>query len=129
VTAEDVDATLPPLALTFPTEDGGTFSVEIPATKSYLADEGSYGGGEAFCWAFGDSGSNQSLIGDTLLAGMLTVFDVDGERMGFAPSTGCDASPDARRHSRRSAPIPTDAPWYSTNPHFRGPPAGLRAAG
>jgi hypothetical protein len=87
MTSAQIDAALPPLSLTFA---GGT-AISIPATRSYLFDQG----GGQYCFAFTDSsalfGSSQkvSLFGNTLLAGMLTVVDVANHQIGFAPQHGC----------------------------------------
>jgi Eukaryotic aspartyl protease len=95
MTSAQIDAALPPLSLTFA---GGT-ALSIPATRSYLFDQG----GGQFCFTFTDSsalfGSAQkvSLFGNTLLAGMLTVIDVANHQIGFAPQQGCADPSFARR--------------------------------
>ena len=102
MTSAQLDAALPPLALSFA---GSTTPLSIPATRSYMFDQG----GGSYCFMFSDSsklfGSAQkvSLFGNTLLAGLLTVVDVDHHQMGFAVQTGCaEASfahrPLVRRH-------------------------------
>ncbi|HSD90084.1 MAG TPA: pepsin-like aspartyl protease, partial [Kofleriaceae bacterium] len=77
VTSAIVDAKLPAMAVKFPARDGGTFSIDIPPSRSYLVN----GGDGSFCLAFSSSGtdpaSDGSTIGDTLMAGMLTVFDLE----------------------------------------------------
>ncbi|MEO6777243.1 MAG: pepsin-like aspartic protease [Kofleriaceae bacterium] len=88
MTSAQVDAALPPMSLGFA---GGTTPISIPATRSYLFDQG----GGQYCFTFSDSshlfGSAQkvSLFGNTLLSGMLTVVDVDHQQIGFAPQAGC----------------------------------------
>lgn len=95
MTSAQIDATLPPLSLTFA---GGT-ALSLPATRSYLFDQG----GGQFCFTFTDSsalfGSAQkvSLFGNTLLAGMLTVIDIANHQIGFAPQQGCAGPSFARR--------------------------------
>lgn len=102
MTSAQLDAALPPLALSFA---GSTTPISIPATRSYMFDQG----GGSYCFMFSDSsqlfGSAQkvSLFGNTLLAGMLTVVDVDHHQMGFALQTGCAEAnfarhPLVRRH-------------------------------
>jgi hypothetical protein len=111
VTSEMVDAMLPVFTVTFPAASGGTFAVDIPASSSYLYP----GGGGQFCLAFSSAGpdaSGGSLIGDTLLTGMLTVFDVQNLQIGFAPAAGCDPfdppapSPRAHKQSPYFRPAP-----------------------
>jgi hypothetical protein len=87
MTSAQIDAALPPFGITFP---GGT-PISIPATHAYLFAQG----GGSYCFTFSDSsalfGSGQkvSLVGNTLLAGMLTVIDVANQQIGFAPQHGC----------------------------------------
>jgi hypothetical protein len=96
MTSAQIDAALPPLSLSFA---GGTSPISIPATRGYLFDQG----GGQYCFTFSDSsalfGSAQkvSLFGNTLLAGMLTVVDVDHHQMGFAPQAGCAEASFAHR--------------------------------
>ncbi len=91
VTAAQVDAALPPLTYTFPAPAGGTFTVNVPATLSYIYQ----GGPGQFCLAVGDGGKG-SLLGDTFLQAFVTVFDIPGARMGFAPDAGCSSGHAAR---------------------------------
>jgi len=97
-----IDAMLPPLALTFPAEGGGTFTIEVPPSQSYLVGAGA---GE-FCWAFSSSGTDPAVdgttIGDTLLAGLLTVFDIEHHRVGFARQRGCTQSAQRERPTASS---------------------------
>jgi hypothetical protein len=101
MTAAVVDAKLPHLKLTVPASSGGTFAIDLPASQSYLFDDGD----GSFCLALTSSGTNPSVdgstIGDTLLAGMLTVIDVEHRQVGFAPQRGCGAS--ARTVSRSAS--------------------------
>jgi hypothetical protein len=95
MTSAQIDAALPPLSLTF----AGATAISIPATRSYLFDQG----GGQYCFTFSDSsalfGSSQkvSLFGNTLLAGMLTVVDVANHQIGFAPQNGCAEASFAHR--------------------------------
>jgi hypothetical protein len=119
--ADEIDAALPKLTLEFPAADGSTFPVELPATRSYLVDYGSQRGSEYYCLAIYSSGSNNqySLIGDSMLTGMLTVFDADNGQIGFAPATSCDSG----RHARqRVQPDFAGAPDLRNAPGFRAPP-------
>ena len=95
MTSTQIDAALPPFSLSF----AGATAISIPATRSYLFDQG----GGQYCFTFSDSsalfGSAQkvSLFGNTLLAGMLTVVDVANHQIGFAPQNGCAEASFAHR--------------------------------
>jgi hypothetical protein len=120
VTATIVDATLPPLTVTLPLAGGGSFSLALAPSQSYLYPAG----GGQFCWAFSSSGKDPaidgSLIGDTLLAGALTLFDIENQRVGFAPQSGCvEAAARTTPMIARPAPL---HPWYASSPYFRAPP-------
>lgn len=91
MTGAQVDAALPPFQLTFA---GGTSALEIPATQSYLYNQGD----GTFCFVFMDSsqlfgGQKVSLFGNTLLGGLITVFDITNKQLGFALQKGCNEGP------------------------------------
>jgi hypothetical protein len=95
MTSAQIDAMLPALSLSFA---GATTPIELPATRSYLFDQGS----GQYCFTFSDSsqlfgGQKVSLFGNTLLAGMLTVFDIANQQIGFAAQTGCPEANFAKR--------------------------------
>jgi hypothetical protein len=111
-TAATVDAALPPLALTV---DGASQPIMLAASRSYLVDEG----GGMFCLGLGDAGalgqgSGFGVVGDSLMAGTLTVFDLANSRIGFAPDIGCSAA------GSGSAVRPFAA--TAASPYFRPPP-------
>jgi hypothetical protein len=112
VTSGMVDEMLPPFTVSFPAMGGGTFSVDIPASSSYLYPAGD----GTFCLAFSSSGPDAatygSLFGDTLLTGMLTVFDVQNLQIGMAPAAGCDPFD----------PLPASPRRAKQSPFFRPPP-------
>ncbi len=90
VTAAQIDTAMPPLNMTFPGA-GGSFTMSIPATHSYMLDAGSG------MWCIGiayNSGlpGNITLMGDVGLRGMVTIFDRTKHQVGFAPSKGCPAA-------------------------------------
>ena len=95
-TSAEIDQALPPLLLSFA---GSSTPISIPATRAYLFDQGS----GQYCFTFSDSsklfGSSQkvSLFGNTLLAGLLTVIDIDHKQIGFAAQAGCPQAPVAPR--------------------------------
>lgn len=95
----EVNATLPKFTVTFPQSGGGTFSVDLNPTESYLYSDGA---GD-YCLTFSSSGAvtNGSQIGATLLNGMFTVFDNDAKQIGFAPELACQAPPAASPRTSR----------------------------
>lgn len=97
MSSAQIDQALPPLSITFA---GGT-AMSIPATRSYLLSEG----GGKYAYMLGDSssltgGQKLSIVGNTLLGGMLVIFDVDQKKIGFAPQKGCAAPPTAEAEAR-----------------------------
>jgi hypothetical protein len=129
VTSEMVDAMLPPLVMSFPAANKVPFKVTLAPSKSYLSPQGS----GQFCWGFTSSGSDASmdgsLIGDTSLAGMLAVFDVEHNQLGFATEQGCPEVEIApRAYIARQPSVPSTAHWYEQDPYYRPPPRARRAA-
>ena len=118
MTASQIDAMLPPLEVTFPGAQG--MPADVPATKSYLFDAG----GGMWCFAFGDAsqvfgGFNASLIGDSLLAGYTTTFDVGNHQIGFALQQGChEASLAVARPAPHYQP---GTPWWQQDPRVHTP--------
>jgi hypothetical protein len=102
MSSAELDAALPPLSLSF----GSGTPISLPATRSYLFAQG----GGQYCFMFADSsqlfgGQKVSLFGNTLLAGMITIFDIANKQIGFAPQTGCaepSVAPKARINRRPS---------------------------
>jgi hypothetical protein len=118
VTPDQVDAMLPAMAIQFPVGPGApaTPALTLAPTRSYLAPQA----GGQYCLVVSDSGDNTSLIGDTLMASFVTVFDVGAKQIGFAPQVGCaEATAASAPHV---AQVPTGVPWWTNVPHFRGPP-------
>lgn len=117
-TASQIDAMLPPLEVTFPGAQG--MPADVPATKSYLFDAG----GGMWCFAFADSsqlfgGFTASLVGDSLLAGYTTTFDVGNHQIGFALQQGCH---EASLVVARPAPhYQAGTPWWKQDPRVRTP--------
>jgi hypothetical protein len=86
----DIDAALPPLGLTFPkVGGGGSFTIQLPATKSYLMALGS---SPYFCVVAHDAGAEtgSGTIGGPAMRANLTIFDEANAQLGFAPQTFCD---------------------------------------
>ncbi|HEY4240505.1 MAG TPA: pepsin-like aspartic protease [Kofleriaceae bacterium] len=90
-TAAEIDAALPTLSFTF---GGATTPVTLPATQSYLY----FGGANQWCYGFGNSSAvfggsiSASLLGDNTLHGVVAVFDLANNQIGFAPQVGCDST-------------------------------------
>ncbi len=109
VTAATVDAMLPPLILSFGDGHGGVFTVAVPATPSYLGDNGQ----GSFCRAVEavSDGGPGPILGVGILRGLVTVIDPRARTVGFAPQVGCAATAgaaDARPwgHPRQRLPRP-----------------------
>jgi Eukaryotic aspartyl protease len=103
VTDAQVETSLPPLTLSLPSATSGQPDVTIQASAldTYLDS----GGGGQYCLAIQDGGTQDaSTFGDAFLQAFVTVIDVDGGRVGFAP-TGC-ATPELRRvrHPAKNGP-------------------------
>lgn len=89
-TEADIDAALPTLDLTFPQVGGGSFTLTLPATKSYLMLlVGSTG---AYCAAAYDEGAEtgSGTLGGPSLRPNITIFDEGNNQLGFAPQSSCD---------------------------------------
>ena len=109
-----LDAGLPKLALAFPSSTGGTFTVDLPATESYLLQQDDDTGTAYYCPGVEPPGSGaQTVIGASGLQSQLTVFDRQNEQIGFAPEQGCAAPSDiARLPLEGRGPSSRPAPSY-----------------
>ncbi len=120
LSSAQVDAMLPALGITFPATGGGaSTAVPVAATRSYLFDEG--GGTYCFAFANADQLGGMSLIGGTLLDGVITVFDVANHEVGFAPEAGCPTNDIGPRPAMVTHGSP-DHPWWLDDPRVRVPP-------
>ena len=88
--ATQIDSTMQPLTLTFPAADGGSFTLSLPATQSYLLPVTS-GGTTEYCFGVADSSqfSGQTIIGAAALRTNITVFDEAHRQVGFVPQAYC----------------------------------------
>ena len=103
ISAATIDAMMPMLAMTFGTGTDA-FTITVPATRSYLYDSGS----NEWCLTVRDNTSSggRNLMGDTILRSMLTVIDIDANRIGFAPDIGCHTvEGDRIRAAPRGQPV------------------------
>jgi len=88
-TKAQLDATLPPLTLTFGSSPGVT--AKATATESYLL---TYGNGQ-WCPAIvsrapdADFGGIAAILGAPMLVSNVVIFDRASKRVGFAPHTAC----------------------------------------
>jgi hypothetical protein len=92
-TQAQIDMALPPMTMTLPSTGGGSFTLSLAATASYLVPATpSAGGALQYCLAIKDSAEtgNFSILGGPLMRANITVFDVKGDRIGFAPQTFCN---------------------------------------
>jgi hypothetical protein len=88
VTGSQIDATLPPLELTFKDGSNTPFTVSSPATRSYMFDAGQ----GQWCVGLADNSSVGlpiTILGDMGLRGFVSVFDLAHHQIGFAPDQGC----------------------------------------
>ncbi len=85
-----IDAALPPLTVTFPAVAGGSFTLSLPATQSYLMPVSS-GGMTGYCFGAGDNSqvNGQTIIGAAALRTNITLFDEGGSQIGFVPQGYC----------------------------------------
>lgn len=94
VTPADVDQTLPPLTITFPGESGGSFTVSLTPTSSYLRVV-SVASLTLFCpdavpaSDVGPAGLVPTILANPLIRSYVTIFDLKSSRIGFAPQQGC----------------------------------------
>ena len=105
-TRAQIDAALPPLEFTLPGAGGGTITLSLPASQSYLLDDGT---GYQFTveadssLSQGTGGQVDIIFGDMFMRQFVTVFDVADGKAGFAPQTGCSLPPAGPRKQ---------SPWY-----------------
>jgi hypothetical protein len=119
VTAAQIDAELPPMTISFPDANGGaSATLQLAPTRSYMYDNG---GGSWCLDVLDNTDIGLSIMGDTLQASFVTVFDLANNRIGFAPEAGCSEAAAARRdHVEFPAALP-GMPWWSNNPNYREP--------
>ena len=88
MTAAELDAALPPLTLAFPSMNGGTFTMTLPASQSYLQPyEGRY------CLVVESlSDFDETILGNTIMRAFITVVDLANAQVGFAPEVGCSTA-------------------------------------
>ncbi len=88
LTTAELDAALPTLSLTFPDISGGTFTLSVTATESYLVPE-LMGEPGYYCSGLVDAGTSGTTVGISFLRSQVTVWDRGQQIIGFAPAAGC----------------------------------------
>jgi hypothetical protein len=91
LTPAQIDSELPTLTLSFPRVDGGTFSLELKATDSYLPPTTS-GGTTYYCSGIFQNASTTgetTILGTAAMLGHLVIFDLEDGKIGFAPQGLC----------------------------------------
>src|SRR5262249_22672875 len=101
LTKAELDSALPMLQLTFPSSPSTTFTVDLPATDSYLLQLTDSGGHTYYCPGIEQNGGGTlTIIGANAMHSLLTVFDRQNNRIGFAPGQGCPVTSNFGRVSR-----------------------------
>jgi hypothetical protein len=91
LSSAQMDAEFPTLTLSFPRVGGGTISLDLKATDSYLPPTIS-DGTTYYCSGIfqGTSAtSNVTVIGTAAMLGHLVIFDLEEGKIGFAPQGFC----------------------------------------
>jgi hypothetical protein len=92
-TQAQIDAVLPPMTMTLPSVGGGSFTLSLPATASYLVPATPADGGALqYCLAIADSTQTggYSILGGPMLRANITLFDLADARVGFIPQDFCN---------------------------------------
>jgi hypothetical protein len=84
----DMDAQFPELMLSFPAMGGGTSALKLAATKSYLSTAIS-NGTTYYCSGIDVSPVAGTILGSSVMRGEMVIFDLDANRIGFAPQSFC----------------------------------------
>jgi len=87
LTKAQLDQALPPLTLVFPAMGGGSFSVQLPATDSYLLQQDDDMGNAYYCP--GIAPATMTIIGANAMHTLVTIFDREHGAVGFVPQQGC----------------------------------------
>jgi len=85
---DQLDAQLPTLTLTFPAPNGGTSTVTMTATRSYLAPTTS-DGVMYYCSGVISTPVTGTILGSSIMLGQMVIFDLDVNQIGFAPQAYC----------------------------------------
>ena len=103
---------LPAMSMSFLDTTGETVTLTVPATKSYLEDNGD----GRFCLDIFNGGNlGVSILGDRFLRAFVTTIDVPNSRIGFAPDRGCAVA-------GRAAKVREPSTEHGHPPHRLGAP-------
>ena len=90
-TRAEIDAALPGLSVVLPKTGGGSFTVTVPPSLSYLMPvEGMY------CFGVASVSGLPTILGDAFLRAFITTFDLQNKQIGLAPQAGCTLPLEAR---------------------------------
>jgi hypothetical protein len=92
ISREELDSELPPLSLAFPGTEGGTVTLNLKPTESYLSTSIGSGGSTYYCsglYRLQNPMGASTVLGSSVMPGHLLIFDLGGSRLGFAPQTLC----------------------------------------
>jgi len=88
-TRAQIDAALPPLNLTLPSTAGGSFTISLPATRSYLVMTGT-GSSAQYCAGAGDDSQiGMMIMGAAAQESFISIFDPGNSRIGFVTGSNC----------------------------------------
>jgi hypothetical protein len=85
----DMDAQFPLLTLSFPAMGGGRSVVTMKATKSYLPPTTSKGMTYYCSGIYENPLGTGTILGSSAMLGQMVIFDLEANRIGFAPQSFC----------------------------------------
>ncbi len=86
----EIDAQFPELTLSFPATGGGTSVVTMKATKSYLPTA-TRNGTTYYCGGiYPTPVAGATILGTSMMLGQMVIFDLEANRVGFAPQSLCN---------------------------------------
>lgn len=88
-TPAQIDQALPSLTLAFPGADAGTISLDLKPTQSYLPPTTANGATYYCSGIYENPLATGTVLGTSVMLGQMVIFDVDGQRIGFAPESFC----------------------------------------
>lgn len=114
LTKAQLDPALPPLTLVFPAVGGGSFSVQLPATDSYLLPQDDALGNAYYCP--GIEPGSLTIFGANAMHTLITIFDRQRSEIGFAPQQGCPVLAGETVAAEATAPAARAMPPYRHRP-------------
>ena len=89
-TRADIDAALPTLDITLPAVGGGSFTLNLPATGSYLVMQGTGSSAQYCAGVSTDQGIGFIIFGAAAQESLVTIFDTGNKRIGFMTGSSCE---------------------------------------